>query len=378
MAGSYEFWLTNDTGRRLADPSGGTLLDRILSGTFQRVANGIGRFSARFPASFDTSLLKPDYMIQVWRAPEGGRLGLWRAYLLRRWRLARVGSDLMIDLWGFDPNSLLDRRIVANYTQTPESMKRDYADDMMKEIVDNQCVTDQSDPAPSFGARTIPGLTVQADTSLGPSLDKDFAWQRVSDVLEDIQRATRDAGTEVFWDVVEDTVSSTSITFQFRTKTGQPGADRTSTAVFDESRGNLEASSLEYNWTQESNYIYSLGQGEDNFREVVQAWDASRIAVSRYGRIEDFAFSSFSSSPEAVEAQAQAALIEARPRRLFIGQPTDTEGLVFGRDWDWGDRVTARFLENEFEAIVRQVILSIWENGREVVDARIESVDWEL
>jgi len=378
VAGSYEFWLTDDAGRRLADPAGGTLLDRILSGTFQRVANGIGRFSARFPASFDTSLLKPDYMIQVWRAPEGGRQGLWRVYLLRRWRLARVGSDLLIDLWGFDPNSLLNRRIVANYTQTPESMKRGYADDMMKEIVDNQCVTDASDPAPSFGARAIPGLTVQANTSRGPSLDKDFAWQRVSDVLEDIQRATRDAGTEVFWDVVEDSISSTSITFQFRTKTGQPGADRTSTAVFDESRGNLESSSLEYDWTRETNYVYSLGQGEDNFREVVQAWDASRIAVSRYGRIEDFVFAQFSSSPEAVEAQAQAALIEARPQRLFIGQPMDTEGLVFGLDWDWGDRVTARFLGNEFEAIVRQVILSIGENGREVVDARIESVDWEL
>ena len=67
-----------------------------------------------------------------------------------------------------------------------------------------------------------------------------------------------------------------------------------------------------------------------------------------------------------------------RPQRLFTGQAADTEGLVFGRDWEWGDRVTARFLGNEFEAIIRQVILNIDDNGRETVDARIESVDWQL
>jgi len=379
MAGSYEFWLTDDYGRRLADRQGRTLLDKILSGTFQRVANGSGRFSARFPASFDTTLLKPDYMLQVWRAPQGGRLGLWRTYLIRWWMLARIESGLLIELRGFDPNSLLSRRIVANYTQTIESMKLAVeADDLMKEVVDEQAVTDASDPAPSYGARAIPGLTVQINTTQGTAISKDFAWQRLDRVIGDIQRASQADDNEVFWDVVEDSISSTSITFQFRTKTGQPGADRTETAVFDEARGNLEASQLIYDWTEETNYIYAGGQGEDQFREVVQAYDASRIAVSRYGRYEDWSYSSFNSSPEAVEAAAKQALMAGRPKRLFTGQAADTAGLVFGRDWDWGDRVTARFLGNEFEAIIRQVILSIDDNGRETVDARIESVDWQL
>ncbi len=110
----------------------------------------------------------------------------------------------------------------------------------------------------------------------------------------------------------------------------------------------------------------------------MQTYDTSRIAASRYGRIENYAFATFSSSPEAVEAAAKEKLIASRPQRIFSGQAADTEGLVFGRDWDWGDRVTARFLGNEFEAIIRQVILSIDGSGREIVDARIESVDWQL
>jgi hypothetical protein len=248
---------------------------------------------------------------------------------------------------------------------------------MMKEIVDEHLVTDASDPAPLFGTRTMPNFTVQVDTSDGPSLSKAFAWQKVSRVISDLQRASWGDGTEVFWDVAVSDVSSVSISFQFQTKTGQPGADRTE-VVFDEARGNLEAATLTYDWTQEANYIYAGGQGEDEFRLVSQAQDAARIAVSQYARIESFAYGRYSSSPESIEATAKEALIKNRPQRIFSAQAVDTEGTRFGRDWDWGDRVTARFLGNEFEAIIRQTILSITSTGREIVDARIESVDWTL
>jgi len=378
MAGSYEFWLTDDYGRRLATANGATLLDRILSGTFQRVANGAGRLSARFPASFDTKLLSPDYMLQVWRAPEGGRLALWRTYFLRRWRLARVGSELLIDLAGLDANDLLRRRIVANYAQTTGSEKRNYADGMMKAVVNDQMIADNSDPASAYGSRTVPGLSYQLDVGAGPLLSKAFAWQQVDQVVADLQRASWGAGTEVFWDVAEDTVTPTSISFQFRTRIDQPGADRTETAIFDEARGNLEAAELTYDWTEETNYIYCPGQGEDRFRYVAQAYDTARIAVSRYGRCEGIAYGSYSSSPEEAEAAAYEALMAGRPQRIFRGQASDTAGTVFGRDWNWGDRVTARFLGNEFEAIIRQVILSIDGSGKETIDARIESVDWNL
>lgn len=378
MAGKYEFWLTDDRGRRLADSQGRTLLDNILGGTFQRVANNVARFSARFPASFDTTLIRPDRMVQVWRAPEGERLSLFRVYFVRWWRYARIGSDLLIEMSGPDCNDLLRRRIVANYAQTVGSEKRDYADDMMKEVVDEQLVSDTSDPAASYGSRVMPGFTVEADTSQGPILSKAFAWQKVSQVVSDLQRATWAEDNEVFWDVAVSDVSSTGIAFQFRTKTGQPGADLTDRIVFDEARGNLEAAELTYDWTQEENYIYSLGQGEDQFRDVVQAYDTIRIALSQYARSEDYAYSSFSSSPEAVEARAKEALLDNRPRRVFSGQAIDTVGTRFGRDWNYGDRVTARFLRQEFEAIIRQVIITLDSGGREIIDARIESIGWDF
>ena len=376
MAGSYEFWLTDDKGMRLADSQGRTLLDKILTGRFQRIANGEGRFSARFPVSFDTTLLKPDRMLQVWRQPERGSLGLWRVYFIRRWEFSRLGSELLISMAGADANSLLSRRIVANYAQTIESEKRDTADDMMKEIVDEQMVTDASNPAPSYGTRAVPSFTVEASVGQGPTLSKGFAWWKVARVIGDLQRASWGAGTEVFWDVIESDISSSSIAFQFRTKTGQPGADRTGSAVFDEARGNLEAATLVYDYTEEENYIYGLGQGEDEFRYVAQAYDATRINLSQYGRIEGIAPPSQAASPEDVDAAANARLMERRPVRTLTAQAMDTDGSTFGRDWNWGDRVTARFLGQEFEAIIRQVEISLSGNGRETIDAPIEAVEF--
>jgi hypothetical protein len=60
-------------------------------------------------------------------------------------------------------------------------------------------------------------------------------------------------------------------------------------------------------------------------------------------------------------------------RRIFSGRAIDTEGTRFGRDWNWGDKVTARFLSFEFEAIIRRLIIKLSSTGLETIDARIES-----
>jgi hypothetical protein len=72
MAGNYEIWLTNDHGVRLVS------LDDILWFNASRVDNRIGFFEGGFKVNLDTDLVQPDFMVQLWRAPTGGRLSLWR------------------------------------------------------------------------------------------------------------------------------------------------------------------------------------------------------------------------------------------------------------------------------------------------------------
>ena len=142
------------------------------------IENSIGTFSMSLPPSFDASLLAPDRMVQVWRAPEGGRLSLWRVYFIRKWRFLTQGSRQVLLVWGRDSNDLLRRRIAAAFVDEAESAKTDFADDMMKEIV-TEALADGVDPTPDAGTRAWPDLSVQADLGNGPTLTRSFAWQRL-------------------------------------------------------------------------------------------------------------------------------------------------------------------------------------------------------
>jgi len=370
-ADAYEFWLTTDAGVRIQ------LLDETLWLAAGRQVNNIGSFSMGLPNTFDTDLVKPDRMVQVWRAPQGGRLALWRVYFVRWWRWETQDSDEVFTIGGPDCNDLLRRRIVAAYSASSQARKTDYADDMMKEAV-SEALLDSADPTPSAGTRVWGDLSVQADLEDGPTLTKSFAWRRLllpsgGGVLPSIAQAAREAGTEVFFDVVPDDVGSAGITFEFRTYTGQPGRDVTGLGVlFDQERGNLKDPFLEYDYTEEVNYVYAAGQGTQDDRNVQQVYDAGRYLASKWGRCEGFADARNEASDDGVREAGRAGLEAGRPRRRFGGIPLDTRGTRFGRDWDIGYKVRARYRGQEFDAIVWAVTISVDEDGREDIQARLE------
>jgi hypothetical protein len=369
MAGEHEIWMTDDIGNRLF------LLDNTLSGWFNKIANGIGAFRIQLPTkTFDPSFLTPerrDYMIQDWRKPPGGSMSLFNTYFLRWWRLQRNGSDLQVEIAGPDVNDLARRRHIINFATTSGSDKSGTADDVMKEYVDEQAVTDSSDPAPTFGSRVIPDFSVQADATLGPALDKSAAWRKLADTLPDLAKASRDLSPETFW-MIEVADVGPPITLQFRTKTGQPGTDLTASVVFDEERGNLERSIYTYDSLNEENYIYAGGQGRDEERVIGQGWDAARIAASRYNRCEGWAYAAFTNDTGALDDEASRQLALREPIESFSAKALDTRGTRFGRDWNWGDKVTARFLGREWQTIVRKVALRLDGSGHETIDAVLE------
>jgi hypothetical protein len=367
---SYELWLTTDSGLRIAQV---TTFNQL---TASRVVDGIGWLDLVLPATFDTSLVTvPDRQLQVWRQPAGGALYLWRAYFIRRWAWQTQGASETLTVAGPDCNDLLRRRIVAHYTGTPQSDKYDFADDMMKEYV-TEAIADGVNPTPTAGTRVWADLSVAADVSAGPVVQEQANWGSLltssnAGVLADIAQASREAGTEVFFDVVPDTVSASAITFQFRTYIGQPGQDVSDRVVFDRNRGNLSDVLLEYDFSEEANYVYAGGPGDGYARIVRQVYDAGRYSASQWNRCEAFA-STNATAPDGVEDAGRAALANGRPKRRFNGTPLDTKGTRFGVDWDHGYQVRARYRDAEFDAIVRSTVIQVDEHGSESVQARLE------
>lgn len=370
MAGSYELWLTDDAGVRLAP------LSNIISLEASRAEGQIGACNLRAALSFNPDMLLPDRQIQIWRQPQGGNLGLWRVYFLRKWTFSTRGSEQIIEMGGPDVMDLLRRRIVAAYAGSSQAGKTDYADDMMKEVV-SQAILDTASPTPSAGTRAWANLSIAPDLSLGPTITKSFSWDKLltssgAGVLPAIQEAAREAGTEVFFDIIPNAVTASSISFIFQTFIGQPGQDVSSRIAFDLARGNMRDPELRYDYSEEENYIYAGGQGEGAARVIQQVYDSARYGVSIWARCEGFADARNQSTGDGVTEAGRSALEAGRPKIQFSAIPVDTAGTRFGIDWDFGDLVQARYLNRQFYSIIRAVTISVDDEGNEEIRARLD------
>jgi len=66
------------------------------------------------------------------------------------------------------------------------------------------------------------------------------------------------------------------------------------------------------------------------------------------------------------------ALYYGRPKFTFGGTPLDTAGSRFGIDWDFGDRIPARYRGVNFEILVNAVTLNVDDKGNETISARLD------
>lgn len=367
---NYEIWLTSDSGTRLA------YLSTFISLECSRVVNGMGAFGMIVPLSFNPELLVPDRMVQVWRQPSGSKSSLWRVYFLRRWKFSTKGSNQIVQLAGPDLNELLRRRIVAAYAGSAQASKTGFADNIMKSAV-RESLLDSASPIPTAGTRVWPNLSVAADLGLGPSITKEFPWEKLlassnQGVLPQLANAAKEAGTEVFFDVVPGVVASNSITFQFQTFVGQPGPDVSNRVTFDQQSGNMVDPELEYDYSEEENYIYSAGQGESTGRVVQQVYDSTRYGQSIWGRCEGYADARNQGTDNGVREAGRGKLNEGRPKIRITAKPVDTAGTRFGVNWDFGYKVGARYMSRQFKSIIRAVTITVNENGDEDIRARLD------
>lgn len=352
----YEVWLDDDRGRRMR------LVQEIQALEYVNGVEQMGWFGITI-GGLERQILRRDLMIEVWRKPEGGTLGLEFVGFLRRWRYE--GTE-MIKLSGPGLQDLLRRRIVAYAAGTAEAEKTDYADDMMKAVVRENLGGDAATARDWSGL----GLSVAGDLSLGPSIDKGFAWKNVYETLRGIAETARQAGTEVYFDLVP-TFSSGLIAPRFETYIGQPGMDRrvggTATpALFGLEFGNLEEASLEYDYSEEVTYAYAGGQGLGEFRLVEELEDTARSGGSAWGRIEAFGDARNDSTSAAVEDRAREVLIEGEPSVSFSGKLVDSAGLRYGRDWSVGDRVTVRYQGVDIDGLIRVVQVNLSSEGESI------------
>ena len=379
----YELYLCNDRGRRLMP------LTNLRSFSAAKMVNATAGFSAvlRPPADLPTLQnyhyiernIRKDWQVQVWFKSRGP-WRLFAAYLVLDWGWGQSeDGEEVFSFGGYDMNHLLTRRVVAAYTGSAQTFMTDYADDMMKAVVTDS-MEDDALPVPTTGSRAWADLTVAADLSKGPSFSKGFSWNPLltlsgSGALEDIALPARQGGNPVYFRIAPNTISTGATTWQFRTQTGQPLADRTSGAtqvVFDADKGTLVNWSLDYDYSEEVNAVYGLGQGKDDLRMVRQVYDEPRTKSSYWGRCESSVEAQDQETEDGVDNIANGTLTAGRPRVTLRGEPVSRQGQAFMRHWGWGDKVIARAKGKQFQALVWSVVVSQDEDSKVTESARLE------
>lgn len=360
-----EFWLSDPLGNRLT-----TVEPIAVDGV--RVLNDYGTVKYLFDASFD-DYIELDRIIEWWRGSDPGKLRLHQLIFIRGWELYTDSDGRnLTKVWGPDQNELLAHRIVAYAAGSAEASKTDYADDMMKAVVNENMIDAGSE---TFRVYPATNFTKQADLSDGPSITKAFSRKNVLEVLQDICDASATGGTDLYFDIVPSVLSDQSLTFEFRTYTGQRGVDHSSAAVdqvfFGPAYGNMFGASYSENWTEEANYIYAGGDGEGDARQVLTAYDSTRYTLSPWALRERFT-DGRGLETAALQSKANEELDKGKPVKTFSGTLLSTPNTTYGVHWNFGDRVTAEYRGRQFDGIVKAVQISLGEGGRETITGVFE------
>lgn len=368
----------------LADDRGKTLrhLDSWAYVNYSRVVNGVGTMRIGLPFAKFGDLYRPDYQIQVWRAPKvGDKRRLENIFFLRKSTIrTRIGDGVTIQqLDGEDPNGLLDSRVEKFKAGSPQATKTGSIDDMMKNIVDDQmgavAFADDSDRGKPFDEGFF---SIQGDTSYGATITKSFSYRNVASILRDLAEMSKTNTPKIFYDVVP----LTPKLFEFQTFRNQRGPDQRFSSgqtafFFSLERGNLKGPILENDNFNEKSVIYAGGQGTGAARVVEERENTTLSEASLWARREAFRDARGESTVAGVQAAGDEELGYRKPKLRFIADFLSIPGSQYGIDWDFGGQYTVDYAGRLIDIEMKIVYVSINEDGAESIFGRNEFGEFE-
>lgn len=357
-----------------------TMLEGVVSWDFARTFNDIGWFNVVME-DLDPRFLAVDNLLEFYRTPVGVSPILLGVGFLRSWEWAeneRGASSLTLK--GPDQIDLLNRRVVA-YTD-PEARwnKSGFADDLMKEVVSENMGPTSTDPWYNRGRQYDPVyFSIAPDEGKGKSIVLEFQFRNVLAVLQDMASASAWPSEGDDWEsltVFFDCDYVAPGAFVFRTWSPLRGVDRTigsqiAPLIFSREAGNIANPSLRFDYSEEENIVYGLGQGDGEDRMVDPENDVPRERLSIWNIREGIAPATEEATIQGVAWRAYVRMQEQRPQIVFQGDLLDTPQSRFGVEWGFGDLVTVRYRGFEFDGRVDTFVLACDASGGERLTAAV-------
>lgn len=359
----YSILLTDQFGDPLDE------IDDFLTLSYNLVVDAVGGLAMVLPPDYPLADLRWDGRILVYR---NGLLEGEAPWFIREVEPSTMADGTkMITCTAYAGNYVLSGRVVAYQPGTSQADKNDKADSLMVAVVNENfgsVATDTNRDLSSY-------MSIQASASLGPTIQKEMAWNNVLDVLQEVAKTSANQGSPVHFDVVAPTRS----TIEFRTYRGQRGTDHTAASGVSEIILSLERENLgsparrNFDRSGEVTFAYAAGQGATS-ASTESASDGGRIGISPFNRREVFVQAGGTSASAGLADEARTAVRVGRPKRVFEAVVLDVPGIQYGVHWRFGDKVTAEYGGETFDVSVDAITVHV-SGGEETITARLRAED---
>ena len=315
-----------------------------------------------------------DYQVEFWRRDPVGGLAWYCDFegFVRSLEFTQdeEGRDVFA-AFGRGYNDLLTSEAVYSTSDSALARKAGPAESVCKEFV-NEGI------GPGAGAddlgltRVRPGLTIEADAATGA------VWQGTG-----FQKNLLDVCVTLAEYAPADymIVGTGPATFEFQWRAGQWGQDKTSgngvrpPVVFAAQLGNATTMHYLLSRLEEVNVVYGLGSGVGAVRLLASSADAGALAVSPWAR-RAVTRQMSNGAQDLADCQllGQRFLAEQRARAQLTFVARQTAATRYGRDWDWGDLVTALYTKTGLQADFKIVGVAVAVNaaGEETITPEVE------
>ena len=359
---SYALHVYNASGTKQA------VLTDFRSLSYTRRVNAPG--GVQFSLAGDHAILSSiadKWRVEVRRRDDSGSWNteLWSLFRDEAWSYGSNGSTFSAYCPGI--MSMLGWRIV-NYpaaTADRSEFSSEAAETIMKTLVSYNAGSSATTGNGRKRAGAITGLTVEADSAGGNSIDNNCHGDNLLEVLQEMGGAV---GGGDF-----DLVASSATAYEFQFSAGQLGTDRSASVTFALDLGNMAEPVYRLTRSTEKTVACVWGQGTGAGRDYVTRTGTNYNVSSN--NIEMFADAKHirQGNTSALNTHGDTKLDEAEAKETFDFVALQTEATTYGDEYDLGDLATAvnPFNGSSYTVQVKAVQVTLDRDGDETITVEV-------
>lgn len=365
----YQFSFCDSTGTQIALVSG-TRGGLWHSCAYDHIENGIGRATLTLDGRLSfLEDLTDRTILKIKRKLVRGR-GAKRVVIdwYTEWEgmLDYIDDDIKNDKneVKLEFGSYLDMlrgRAVKYRPLTTYTEKLGNGETVIKELV-NENAGPGASSADRYANGVIQGLTIEADAARGNPWTGSHAAVPLLDTITRIGNSTN-----MFFDIV----STGAATFEFQCYYLQRGVNRAriginrstgglnlygyAPVVFELGKKNMENPSRKTNYRDSLSSVTCLGQGSDEDTMFANRMNAADIVLSPWSKREGVIRSGSDYTQESLLYAANEAIVSNRVRTTLDFDILQVDSCLYGKDYTWGDVVTAIYKGQQFTKRISSV-----------------------